>query len=595
MAGWDLYNQYCLACHGAAGDGRGPAAPFNWAAPRSFVTGEYKWRSTPAGQPALDDDLRATIRYGVPGTSMPPYDAVLSATDVDRLVAILRAFAPAAPAPAAAPATTPIVLGTAPAFDPSRGQQLWGSSGCAACHGDQGKGDGPAMRVHPYDLTTMPLRRPRGADDREARRRAAALSIATGMTGTAMPGYAGPTKEADIWALADFAVAQGAQAARTSRAYDPQQVDDDKAAKLEIGAWPNAGSADPDAVVWAQPIPPQGVPPASLAPAEASLHARQCARCHAKQFREWNASLHSTAASPGLRAQIDVMSTEASSSCRRCHTPLAEQQPASPGFDADLRDEGVQCAGCHLRDWIRRGPERIAASLVPLPAYPLVTLAIYERGDFCMPCHQLPPRTAVNGRPLLDTYKEWMEGPYMRRGVECQHCHMPNREHTFLGIHDREIFRQGIRLSTEVMRSGDSVSVIAALTNVGAGHMLPTTPTPAAWIAIELLDDKGQPIDHASAELRIGRDIYWDGTWHERADTRIPPGETRTLAQTWKSPAARAAHVTVEVHPDDYYEHFYEARLAEQPGAAQRALYEKALERARGSYYVAEDRVVPIQ
>nr|HEX4318354.1 c-type cytochrome [Kofleriaceae bacterium] len=590
MAGWDLYNQYCLACHGYAGDGRGPAAPFNWAQPRSFVAGDYKWRSTPAGQPPLDDDLRLTIQQGVPGTSMPPFVSVLSATDLDRMVAIVKAFAPTA---FAKPGTA-LQLGAAPAFAPDRGRTLWAKSGCAACHGDDGKGDGPAMKVHPYDLTALPLRRPRTADDQDARRRAAALSIATGIAGTAMPSYTGGTPEADIWALADFVVAQGAHAARTSRAYDDQQIEDDAAARLAVGGW--AGSGDPDeAVVWAGPIPPQGTPPDSLAPAEASLHARQCARCHAKQYREWNASLHSSAASPGLRAQVDVMTTEVSASCRRCHTPLAEQQPSQPGFDADLRDEGVQCAGCHVRDWIRRGPARIAASLVPLPAYPLVTLAIYERADFCMPCHQLPPRTAVNGRPLLDTYKEWLEGPYMRRGVQCQSCHMPNREHTFLGIHDREIFKQGIHLATDATRGGDgAVTVTASLTNVGAGHMLPTTPTPAAWIAIELLDGRGQAIDGATAELRIGRDIYWDGQWHERADTRIPPGETRSLTHSWKLAQARSAHVTVEVHPDDYYEHFYANRLAGRLGAAERAQYEAALERARASYYVAEDRIVQL-
>src|SRR5438067_7545502 len=61
MAGWDLYDRYCLACHGVAGDGQGPAAPYNWGAARSFVAGEYKWRSAAIGQPPTDDDLKTTI------------------------------------------------------------------------------------------------------------------------------------------------------------------------------------------------------------------------------------------------------------------------------------------------------------------------------------------------------------------------------------------------------------------------------------------------------------------------------------------------------------------------------------------------------
>jgi hypothetical protein len=117
---------------------------------------------------------------------------------------------------------------------------------------------------------------------------------------------------------------------------------------------------------------------------------------------------------------------------------------------------------------------------LPAPGYPLVELAIYERSDFCMPCHQLPPRTAVNGKPLLNTYKEWLEGPYMARGIQCQHCHMPNREHTWLGIHDRDTVRQGMRATATARRTDGVVTVVATLANIGAGHFLPRQP-PRRW------------------------------------------------------------------------------------------------------------------
>ena len=76
--------------------------------------------------------------------------------------------------------------------------------------------------------------------------------------------------------------------------------------------------------------------------------------------------------------------------------------------------------------------------------------------------------------------------------------------------------------------------VVAEVANVGAGHYLPTTPTPAAWLEIALLDAKGKSL--ASAKQRIGRDIYYDTEWHERADTRIPlmymPDGVRALLET---------------------------------------------------------------
>jgi hypothetical protein len=401
------------------------------------------------------------------------------------------------------------------------------------------------------------------------------------MLGTAMPSYIDAATSDEIYWLADRVVALNSHARRVGIANDAAQIDADRDAPIATATWP--GPPGDDAIFGVQPLPPQGAPPASLAPAEASLAARQCARCHAKQYREWDGSLHRGADSPGLRAQIEYgMADEVA--CRKCHAPLAEQA------DLALRADGASCAGCHVRSWERHGPPNVAASLLPIPSYPLQTNAIYERADFCLPCHQLPPRDALNGKPLLDTYKEWLEGPYMRRGVQCQSCHMPNREHTFLGIHDRETFRQGIRLRATASAKDGVITAVAELTNIGAGHDLPTTPTPAVWLRIELVK-KGVIVGRA--EQRIGRDLVFDTEFHERADTRIPPGEHVTLARAWQL-AADTARITVEVHPDDYYEGFYQKLLAEKLAAPQRALFEQALARGRASHYIAERREIPV-
>jgi hypothetical protein len=287
------------------------------------------------------------------------------------------------------------------------------------------------------------------------------------------------------------------------------------------------------------------------------------------------------------------MAADERASCLRCHAPLAEQ-----AADPTLRGDGVSCAGCHVRGWTRRGPPNLAPELLPVPGYPLVTVGLYERADFCLPCHQLPPRTQVAGRPLLDTYREWLDGPYLPRGVQCQHCHMASREHAVLGIHDPATFRQGIALTASAHRNGGAVTAVATLTNIGAGHYLPTTPTPAVWLSITLIDARGRAIAGASDRRRIGRDLWFDGTWHERADTRIPPGEATTFAQAWaagRTADATSARITVEVHPDEFYEQFYAEKLAATLAPAQRALYEQAAARAHGSHYVAEQRDVPIQ
>jgi mono/diheme cytochrome c family protein len=540
------------------------------------------------GQPPTEDDVRATIELGAPGTSMPGFANALTSDQLDDVLEVVRGFAPAA----FVGTTQPIVLGEPPPPDPVRGAALWRDKGCPACHGPNADGHGPsafALRAPPYDLGTV-LHRPRepGVD---AYRLAAAQSIATGLAGTAMPSFAGTLAEADLWALADHLVAIGGRGDR--RTMNPATIAADKKAPIPEGTWPGLGDSD-EVAVFGGPIAAQGPAPEGLAPAQASLRARPCARCHAKQSREWETSLHRGAASPGLLAQTEYgMAPDQRAGCLRCHAPLAEQAD-----DAVLRSDGVSCAGCHVRGWVRRGPPRVAPSLLPLPGYPLVTVGLYERADFCLPCHQLPPRDAVAGRPLLNTYKEWLEGPYLSRGVQCQHCHMANREHAVLGVHDPSTFRQGIELTARAHRHGAAVTAVATVKNIGAGHFLPTTPTPAAWLSITLLDARGHPIAGASDRHRIGRDIWFDGTWHERADTRIPPGEAVTVARAWtagRTAQATAARIAIEVHPDDFYERFYVDKLAGTLVPAQRALYQQALTRALGSRYVAEQRDVPIE
>ncbi|HEY4183277.1 MAG TPA: c-type cytochrome [Kofleriaceae bacterium] len=644
LPGWRTYERLCASCHGASGDGRGPAAAYTWGAPRAFADGVYKWRSTGIGAPPTDADLALTIHFGVPGTSMHAF--ALADADVADLIDVLHAFAPAAFAqrPPAPPVKRPV----GPPRPPTSGRELWKYAGCASCHGETGRGDGPAAKAMksgaPYDLTTQPIRRPRKDDSLASRRAAILSSLGVGLSGTAMPAYNDSLSSEQMEAITEYVLELNASAVhggsdlvaprRDRSALDPSSIDADKAKPLIAGTWPGTGD---DAVIFGAAVPPQGPPPSTLAPAQASLSAQQCARCHAKQSREWSGSIHARAAGPGLIAQVDyALAGEKGANCRRCHTPLAEQ-----ATDRSLFAEGIQCAGCHVRTWTRHGPEGLAPSLATLPNYPLQTMSLYERSDFCMTCHQLPPRGAVNGKPLLNTYKEWLEGPYMRRGVQCQNCHMPNREHTFLGIHDADTVRQAFELtatahrsgvdgafesahaidasqppatdSTDAWshahatgnattnrpattsRSGDTTTLAVEITNIGAGHYFPTTPTPEVHVVLELLDENGTMVPGASETVVIGRALTFDGSWHETSDTRIPPGETRSIARAWRDNGrAKSARVTIEVWPDALYERIYAQRLKTSLDPAQVPLYQRALSTALARRFIAEQRVLTI-
>ena len=85
------YKTYCIGCHGEAGDGNGEAAKFFYPKPRNFVLAEYKFSSTRSGLLPTDDDLRRTIRNGLRGSAMPPFD-LLPETTIDGLIAYIKSF-----------------------------------------------------------------------------------------------------------------------------------------------------------------------------------------------------------------------------------------------------------------------------------------------------------------------------------------------------------------------------------------------------------------------------------------------------------------------------------------------------------------------
>src|SRR5258708_18480043 len=56
-----VYAERCAVCHGPDGRGNGPAAPSLIPRPRDFTLGQFKYKSTPHGQPPTDDDLKQIV------------------------------------------------------------------------------------------------------------------------------------------------------------------------------------------------------------------------------------------------------------------------------------------------------------------------------------------------------------------------------------------------------------------------------------------------------------------------------------------------------------------------------------------------------
>ena len=84
--GFGLYREHCLHCHGVSGAGDGPTAPFLYPRPRDYRKGLFKFTSTATGAKPTRSDLEKTIRYGLHGTSMPAFDAMMSNREFDQVI-----------------------------------------------------------------------------------------------------------------------------------------------------------------------------------------------------------------------------------------------------------------------------------------------------------------------------------------------------------------------------------------------------------------------------------------------------------------------------------------------------------------------------
>lgn len=208
-----LYEQSCLLCHGKTGVGDGPDAfylgAYSAPRPREFVGGEYKFRSTPSGEPPTDYDLFQTVTNGIPGY-MPSF---LGLSEADRwaIVTYITQFSPIFQEIDG----TPIVLPPGPlpatAASVTQGRELYELLDCAKCHGpeammsgglyEQGEiRDRRKLDILPRDLHN-PSSFKNGQQPRDI-----AISILTGLDGTPMASYQealSPNPE-DIWHLVNY-------------------------------------------------------------------------------------------------------------------------------------------------------------------------------------------------------------------------------------------------------------------------------------------------------------------------------------------------------------------------------------------------------
>jgi mono/diheme cytochrome c family protein len=225
------YTQYCRACHGDAGDGKGPAARGLRPPPRDFTTGTFKFAAVPGGSLPHDEDLERIVRDGLHGTAMLAWDGIPE-EKVHQIVQYLKTFSPRwkEEEPGERVEVTPDPWRGREAEAVLRGRKVYhGLAQCLSCHPAYARKEeiaamakeltgnetsdfrddlhGAALtesefgvKLLPPDFLRSELRSVRPGHRKEDLYRV----IAAGVGGTAMPTWKGSLPEEEIWAIVHF-------------------------------------------------------------------------------------------------------------------------------------------------------------------------------------------------------------------------------------------------------------------------------------------------------------------------------------------------------------------------------------------------------
>jgi mono/diheme cytochrome c family protein len=230
--GREDYVQYCYACHGMKGDGKGPAARYYRPPPRDLTKGIYKFGGVVDGLPH-DQDFVRMLRHGLQGTPMLAWD--IPDAELYPIIHYIKTFSETWQEEEKPGTRIPVDTDTWKGKDReaiARGQTIYhGLATCHQCHpayitrqeiyeASKEVGPSPAVQFRPNLYQPEPKESDYEADGRKMRilppdflfnkirsgREVEDLYriISAGIPGTAMPAWFNALKVEDVWAMAYY-------------------------------------------------------------------------------------------------------------------------------------------------------------------------------------------------------------------------------------------------------------------------------------------------------------------------------------------------------------------------------------------------------
>lgn len=304
----------------------------------------------------------------------------------------------------------------------------------------------------------------------------------------------------------------------------------------------------------------QHIPSSRFQPAETCV-------CHVTEYPQWASSMHALALSdPVFQVKLKGADQQThgavSGFCTGCHAPVAVMSGQLKGVNVSklstVSAEAISCDYCHQltgHGKLANADQRVNANGVkraqlkdaqPAGAHKTAYSAYHASSEICGTCHNV--NHPANGLPLESTYTEWKNSAYFSKGTTCQDCHMtpgapdnrpiPGRaagngpwrdavfQMTFAGANvgqgNSELALHNLQTAAELtwsppayVAAGKTTTITVTITNVGAGHMLPTglTEFRQMWLEITATDAHG-------STTTIGKRVF--GTVLKDAKGRHP-------------------------------------------------------------------------
>ncbi len=269
----------------------------------------------------------------------------------------------------------------------------------------------------------------------------------------------------------------------------------------------------------------------------------------------------------------------------------------------EVAKAGVTCSVCHLVSeltghsgpWGEPGnasfvldPGRTVrgpiAEIARTPAHGAEAAEFMGTSEFCASCHTIIH--PLNGLRIEHTYEEWKNSIYAEKGIQCQDCHMrsvedavrvaetltpieetgtwavkgperPIRRHTFVGGNaNADVLAHGPRHAAEAearLKSaatlaveapadaapGEAVELVVVVTNVAAGHNLPTSLTELRemWVHLVVRDAAGEVVFESGAleeDGEIPEDAIRFGAHTVDANGELTVKPWEAVAFSWK-------------------------------------------------------------